>query len=161
MPTLYRDGTIALPQFYGIEAVDSSSDNTNVTSGATRTYEFVSQIGPVDIITHEPVSGSVFTMTGVSQSQCSHEITSSDSTRDHTLTLTLYKTKALAPFGMPGQNCNPKRDILMGKDSDYCAPKSGRTDSIVNGIYPQAFSSYRHEIVLKKTMYYLTDFPNY
>ena len=51
MPTLHCDGTIAAPQFSGIEAVDSSSDITNVTSGATHTYEFVSQICPVDIVT--------------------------------------------------------------------------------------------------------------
>ena len=70
MITLYRNGTIAAPQFTDSNTeTTGSSDIINITLGATRTYEFINQIGPVNVITREAVGGSVFTMTEVSQSQ--------------------------------------------------------------------------------------------
>ena len=171
MLTLYRDGTIASPQSCDITTVDNSSETINVTMGATRTYEFINQIGPVNIFLHEAVGGSVFSMTEASQCQWSHGITASVNKRAPTLTLSFRRTKVQEPkpkpppLGLPGQNYNPKRDILMGKHSEFGSTENRRTllltDSILNGIYPQNLSSHKHEVVIKKTMYYLTDFPNY
>ena len=88
MITLYRNGTIAVPQFTDNIETTGSSDIINKTLGATRTYEFINQIGPVNVITHEAVGGSVFTMTEASQSPWSHGIAVSSSTCAPTLTLT-------------------------------------------------------------------------
>ena len=161
MITLYRNGTIAAPQFTDSNTeTTSSSDIINITLGATRTYEFINQIGPVNVITHEAVGGSMFTMTEASQSQWLHGIAVSSSTCAPTLTLPFRKTKARVqqvkppPLGLPNHNFNPKRDILMGKNAHYIAKKSRRTllltDSILNGIYPETLSSHKQEIVIKK-----------
>ena len=58
------------------------------------------------------------------------------------------------PLGLNDHNYNPKRDILMGKHSEFGSTKNRRTllltDSILNGIYPQNLSSHKHEVVIKK-----------
>ena len=95
MIILYRNETIAAPQFTDSNTETTGSlDIINITLGATRTYEFINQIGPVNVITHEAVGGRVLIMTEASQSQWSHGIAASSSTCSPTLTLTFRKTKA-------------------------------------------------------------------
>ena len=69
------------------------------------------------------------------------------------------------PLGLPGSNSNPKRDILLGRNSDAGTPKTKRTlfltDSVFSGIHPQALSFHSNEKCVRKMMYYLTDISNY
>ena len=69
------------------------------------------------------------------------------------------------PLGLPGSNSNPKRDILLGRNSDAGTPKTKwtlfLTDSVLSGIHLQALSFHSNEKCVRKMMYYLTDISNY
>ena len=69
------------------------------------------------------------------------------------------------PLGLSGCNVNPKRDILLGRNTDTGTPKTKRTllltDFVLGKIHPRALSFHRNEKCIKKMMYYLTDVSNY
>ena len=62
------------------------------------------------------------------------------------------------PFGFPGTFSDPKKDILLGKDTSRTL---FLTDSILKGVNQNALRTRRRERFVKKIMYYLTDISNY
>ena len=61
-------------------------------------------------------------------------------------------------FGLPGTFSDPKKDILLGKDTSRTL---FLTDSILKGVNQNALRTRKRQCFVKKVMYYLTDISNY
>ena len=66
--------------------------------------------------------------------------------------------KQLPPFVFPGTFSDPKKDILLSKDTSRTLFLTG---SILKGVNQNALRTRRTERLVKKIMYYLTDISNY
>ena len=117
----------------------------------------------------EICGGNIYRSKPESLAKWSKSIIRSDTTNP-TITLIFRKLiepprKVIPPLGLPGHNMNPKRDILFGKNTKFSSVKNKRTllltDSILSAVNPQSLTTSKHEICVKKMLYYITDFSNY
>ena len=83
---------------------------------------------------------------GASSSSCTDEVDARTGPKDP------------LPFGFPGTLSDPKKDILLGKDTSRTL---FLTDSILEEVNQNALRTRRRERFVKKIMYYLTDISKY
>ena len=128
--------------------------------GCNCKLELSNQVGPINPMSVEICGGNIYRSKPKSLASWSKSIIRSDATSP-TITLIFRKLteppkKVIPPLGLPGDNMNPKRDILFGKNSTYSSVKNKRTllltDSILSAVNPQSLTTSNHEICVKNVL---------
>ena len=158
MVTKYRNGFASTPHHIESENIAKDSKIYLVTIGSNRKMELINQVGRINPMSVEIGGGNIYRSQPESLAKWSKSIIRSDDTNP-TITLIFRKLtepprKVIPPLGLPGDNMNPKRDILFGKNTIFSSVKNKRTllltDSILSAVNPQSLTKSKHEICVKK-----------
>ena len=158
MVTKYKNGLSTTPHHIESENIVENSTTYTVTIGSNRKVELINQVGPINPMSVEICGGNIYRSKPESLATWSKSITRSNATSP-TITLIFRKLtdpqkKNILPLGLPGDNMNPKRDMLFGKNTTYSSVKNKRTllltDSILSAVNPQSLTTSKHKICVKK-----------
>ena len=158
MVTKYKTGLSTTPHHIELESIAENSTIFTVTIGSNRKVKLINQVDPINPMSVEICGGNIYRSKTESLATWSKSIIQSDATSP-TITLIFHKLtelpkKAIPPLGLPGDNMNPKRGILFGKNTTFSSMKNTRTllltDSILSAVNPQSLTTSKHEICVKK-----------
>ena len=163
--TKYKNGLSTTPHHttpHHIESENIAENSTiyTVTIGSNRNVELINQVGPINPLSVEICGGNIYRSKPESLATWSKSIIRSDATSPIISIIFRKPTeppkKVIPPLGLPGDNMNPKRDILFGKHTTLSSMKNKRTllltDSILSAVNPQSLTTSKHEICVKKCL---------
>ena len=148
----YRDGSSTFPHHTDPDAfLESTSNIYNVLIGAEREVEFVNLTGPINPLRIKISDGSIYSIPASSQGSWSRCLIANPSIKKPVIFITFRKLQtppprdSPPPLGLPGQNINIKRDILMGKHKVAGKTAMTRTlflsDSILSSVSSQSLKT--------------------
>ena len=126
MVSKYKNGLSTTPHHIESENIAENSTIYTVTIGSNRKVKLINQVVSINLLSVEICGGNIYRSKPESLATSSKSIIRSDATSP-TITLTFRKLtepprKVIPPLGLPGDNMNPKRDILFGINTTFhCA----------------------------------------